>query len=50
MKIRKKYFGTKKEANKAAYLLRKLNQWIRWANEHRNWDSPVYKEVTYGIN
>ena len=50
MKIRKKYFGSKAKANEAAYLLRKLNQWVCWANANRRYDEPTWREVTYGIN
>jgi len=46
----KKLYGSKRNAKKAEFIIRKLNQWIKWANANRGWNDPVYREVRFGIN
>ena len=46
----KKLYGSKKNARRAAYLIRKMNQWIKWYNEHLDWNQLPTREIKYGIN
>ena len=46
----KKLYGSKRAAKKAEYVIRKMNQWIRWYNSHLDWNQSLINEVTYGIN
>lgn len=46
----KKLYGSKKKAKKADYVIRKMNQWIRWHNSHLDWNQAPIREVKYGIN
>lgn len=50
MSTLKKLYGSKNKAKKAEFCIRKLNQWIKWANLHRSWNEPCHKEIKYGIN
>jgi len=50
MKNLKKLYGSKRKAKEAAYAIRKLNQWIKWANKNKGWNGIVYREVSHGIN
>ena len=46
----KKLYGSKKNARRASYQIRKLNQWIKWYNEHLGWNQLPMREVKFGIN
>ena len=46
----KKLYGSKKNAKRADYYIRKLNQWIRWYNAHLAWNQTPMREVKYGVN
>jgi hypothetical protein len=46
----KKWYGSKKNARKADFYIRKLNQWIKWYNSHLGWNQALMREVKNGVN